>query len=156
MNVTICKLDHTGNETWRYTGTILARSATSITVQAYFNLPDTVGEFLTFRRGDRYLEWFYTDRWYNVFEIHDVDDDALKGWYCNVTRPATWDEDSISWSDLALDVWIDPRGNVFLLDEDEFEALPIDMETRIQALRAIEDLRGRVNAREIPFDGILP
>ena len=34
------------------------------------------------------MECFYNDRWYNILEIHDRDDDRLKAWYCNVTLPA--------------------------------------------------------------------
>ena len=42
----------------------------------------------TLRRGDRFIETYYTDRWYNIFEIHAREDDRLKGWYCNIAKPA--------------------------------------------------------------------
>ncbi|OQY20658.1 MAG: hypothetical protein B6I35_10355 [Anaerolineaceae bacterium 4572_32.2] len=48
--------------------------------------------YVALEPSDRWTECFYTDRWYNVFEIHAADD-SLKGWYCNITRPApprTW------------------------------------------------------------------
>ena len=150
--ITICKLDHDGRETWRYSGKIIDRGPTWTKVEAYFNRPDSDAGYVVFRQGDRFIEWFYTDRWYNIFEIHDIADDRLKGYYCNITRPAIIEPDKISWPDLALDVWIDPKGNIQVLDEDEFATLAIDDEMRVKARRAVEELRRHVEYRESPFD----
>ena len=32
---------------------------------------------LIVKRGDRFVETYYSARWYNIFEIHDRDDGAL-------------------------------------------------------------------------------
>jgi len=153
-NITVRKLDHQGRETWRYTGTILDRGATWVRLQARFNRDDLDAGYVVFRRGDRFIEWFYSDRWYNVFEIHDVDDDHLKGWYCNLTRPASLGPDTVANEDLALDVWIDPAGKISVLDEDEFDALPLDAPTRARVWAAVDELRAQVQRREPPFSGI--
>lgn len=150
--ITICKLDHNGLETWRYTGQVVDQGATWMKIEAYFNRPDSDAGYVVFRQGDRFVEWFYTDRWYNIFEIHDGTDDHLKGYYCNITRPAIIEPDKISWPDLALDVWIDPKGSIQVLDEDEFAALAIDDEMRANARRAVEELRRHVERRESPFE----
>jgi len=51
------------------------------------------------------VETYYTDRRYYIFEIHDRDDDQLKGWYCNVSRLAVLDaDDRLLYMDLALDL----------------------------------------------------
>jgi protein associated with RNAse G/E len=104
------------------------------------------------RRGDRFLETFYTDRWYNIFEIHDRDDDRLKGWYCNIGFPAVIEaDDRISYIDLALDLWVTPDGRQSVLDEDEFSALAIDVETRSKALAVLDDLRERFDRHRPPL-----
>ena len=86
--ITILKLDHHGREVWRYPGRVLARDAHTIRLEGFYNRDDATVGYAVFKRGDRLVETFYSDRWYNVFAVYDRDDGALKGWYCNVTRPA--------------------------------------------------------------------
>jgi protein associated with RNAse G/E len=94
------------------------------------------------RTGDRFMETYFTDRWYNIFEIHDREDDRLKGWYCNIGRPAVWEEDAtLSYIDLALDLWVAPDGSQTVVDEEEFLALDLDDDTRAQALAGLAELR---------------
>ena len=96
----------------------------------------------TLRRGDRFIETFYLDRWYNILEIHDREDDQLKGWYCNIGKPAMKEAgNEISYVDLALDLWVAPDGTQTVLDEDEFNALDLDAETRSKARAALAELQ---------------
>jgi uncharacterized protein len=142
--ITVIKRNLAGEETWRYRGKVLEKTETALILEALFNLDDTpfMGNFL--KRGDRFVEIFYTDRWYNIFEIHDRDDGALKGWYCNIGRPAVFEaEDCLSFIDLALDLWVAPDGTQTVLDEDEFEVLNLDPETQEKALDALEQLKMR-------------
>jgi len=151
---TIYKCLHDGSEKVHYSGALLARGDHWIQLEARFQEPDYRAHYTTLRHHDRFIELFYTDRGYNIFENHDVDDDHLKGWYCNITRPAVISADSVRWEDLALDLWVAANGDMLTLDEDEFEALPIDAETRQYALDALAALRQRVERRESPFDVI--
>ncbi len=75
-----------------------------LSLQALFDREDMPFVDVVFKRNDLFLETFYADRWYNIFEIHDRDDGALKGWYCNIGRPATLGDAAISYVDLALDL----------------------------------------------------
>lgn len=154
--ITIRKVDHDGREAWRYTGTLVERSDFHAVVEAYFDRPDRDDGYVVWRQGDRFLEWYFADRWYNIMRVHDVTDGHIKGWYCNITRPATIDADSIVWPDLALDVWVTPDGDVQLKDEAEFETLPLDAETRASALRGLEDLKTRIARRDVPFELLPP
>ena len=82
------------------------------------------------------------DRWYNILEIHDREDDRLKGWYCNIGKPAVMEAgNKISYVDLALDLWVAPDGTQTVLDEDEFAALDLDDETRSKARAALAELQ---------------
>jgi uncharacterized protein len=135
------KLDIDRRETWRYSGKLIAREANSVLIEALFNRDDLPFHDILLKKGDRFVELFFTDRWYNIFEIHDREDDRLKGWYCNVTLPAEIDENQVAYVDLALDLLVYPDGRQLLLDEDEFSLLHLDEDTRQKALQALDDLR---------------
>ena len=110
---------------WQYEGRLLRRRAHSLTLEAFFDVGDVPVADAVLRKGDRFVETFYDDRMYNVFQIFDVLDGRLKGWYCNLSRPAVLGQDSVAWMDLALDLWVSPDGRQVELDRDEFEALDI-------------------------------
>jgi predicted RNA-binding protein associated with RNAse of E/G family len=140
--ITVLKRNPAGQETWRYTGTLLRREPRAVLLEAYFNRPDFSLLDTVIREKDRFIETYFTDRWYNVYEIRDRDDDRVKGWYCNVARPAVWEaENQLSFVDLALDLWVDPQGRQTVLDEDEFAALDLDAATRRQARAALKELK---------------
>jgi hypothetical protein len=96
--ITIIKQNVKGEETWRYSGRVMQKNSSSILIEANFNRPDTPFHGIVLGRGDRFVEIYYSSRWYNIFEIHDREDDRLKGWYCNVTRPAVIYDDASSMS----------------------------------------------------------
>jgi predicted RNA-binding protein associated with RNAse of E/G family len=33
------------------------------------------------KNNNRFVEISYKDRWYNIFKVHDRDDDLVKDWY---------------------------------------------------------------------------
>lgn len=150
--MTVIKRDLSGAETWRYTGRVLARAEGMVMLEARFNRDDMPFMDVTLKRDDRFVEWFYTARWYNVFEIHDRDDDAIKGWYCNIGFPAVMEaDDCVSYVDLALDLWVAADGAQTVLDADEFEALGLDAETRAAARAALAELQALFRNNQPPF-----
>ena len=139
--LTVIKCDAYGEEVFRWSGRELKRSDIEVLLEAEFNIKEhRLGE-MVLRMGDRLLESYYADRWYNIFEVHAVEDDALKGWYCNLSYPAVLGEREIVFHDLALDLIVHPDGRQELLDEDDFEELLISAEVRRQALSAWEELQ---------------
>jgi protein associated with RNAse G/E len=150
--IPVIKQDHTGQETWRYDGVVVEQNATHVLVEARFNVEKIDLGYVTFYEGDRFLEHYYSDRWYNVYEVHAVDDDRLKGWYCNFTRPPYLGPDAIRYDDLALDLWVYPDHRTLILDRDEFDALPID-EAECQAvLDGLEELLRKAESGHPPFE----
>ncbi len=140
--ITVHKRNLRGEITWSYTGQLLARGDNFARLEALFNRDDMPFQGIVLKRDDRFLEVFFSDRWYNIFQIYDRDDGQIKGWYCNVGRPMVWDgPDAISYIDLALDLWVAADGAQTVLDEDEFEALVLDEKTRQQALDALLALK---------------
>lgn len=150
--ITVIKRDAQGRETWRYTGEILERGADFVRLEARFNREqDYPFQDTVLRVNDRFVETFYTDRWYNIFEIHDRDDDRIKGWYCNVGRPAVWDAaDTISYVDLALDLWVSAAGWKEFLDWDEYARLRLDAATRARVRDALYELAALFESKRPP------
>ena len=157
--ITVLKKAHDGHIKLQYEGVLRASGPTWVYLEARFGSPDITTEYVTFRQGDTLYEWFYSDRYYNIFELYDRDDARLKGWYCNVVRPAVFTYAdavvrTVAADDLELDVFVQPSGKFFVLDEDEFAALTLPPGEYAASLAAVDTLRSMVAAREAPFDKI--
>ena len=154
--VTVYKLDLQGQALLTYGGRLVARHENEVVLEAPYTFGRRELGYVTLENGDRFVEHFYTDRWYNVFVIHDGQTDALKGWYCNITRPAEFVETpgdglAVRAVDLALDYFRQPSGQEFVLDEEEFAALPLTPEAVAAAWAALAELRRRAAERAGPF-----
>jgi protein associated with RNAse G/E len=127
--------------TYEYEGVMVHRDDHRLVLEALFDRADMPFMGVLFKTGDRFVEYYYNDRWYNIFEIHDRDDDAIKGWYCNVSQPAVFTDGIVSYVDLALDLWVSVDGQQTVLDEDEFEELILSEELKVGALQGLEHLK---------------
>lgn len=136
--------------TWQYEGEVLNRGDNFITVEAFFNRDDMPFQEILLKRNDRFVETFFTDKWYNIFEIYDRDDGSLKGWYCNITKPALIEADSVSYVDLALDLWVSPDGTRKVLDEDELEELGLDVEIKQKVFAGLHELEQYFESKNPP------
>lgn len=149
--ITVIKRNLVGDEVLCYEGVILRRDADVVVIEAYFDRPDMLVGMVMVRKGDRFVETYCTDRWYNILEIHDRDGDRLKGWYCNIAQPAVLEnKNRLSYVDLALDLWVSPDGKQTIMDEDEFTALSLDAQTRTQAWMAMEELQRQFRKNNKP------
>lgn len=140
MNIKVQKKNLAGDVTWSYDGIVVQRESNFVKLEALFNRPDMPFMDVVFKQNDRFVETFYNDRWYNIFEIYDRDDGKLKGWYCNVGKPAEINAETVSYVDLALDLWVSLTGKQTILDEDEFEKLNLDTEVQAQARNGLREL----------------
>lgn len=141
LRIKVQKKNPEGDVTYEYEGTLLSQDEHSIVLEALFDRADMPFMDVMFKTGDRFVEYYYTERWYNIFVIYDRDDSRLKGWYCNIGKPAVFEDGVVSYIDLALDLWVSTTGQQTVLDEDEFEALEINKELRDGALRGLDDLK---------------
>ncbi|MCX5241915.1 DUF402 domain-containing protein [Streptomyces prunicolor] len=112
--------------------------------------------FVRFERGDVFTEYYWRDRWYAVKEVRDSAGE-LKGWYCDITRPATLSGAELVVEDLDLDLWVSADGSdVLRLDEDEFEESGLagsDPTAAAAAVGALDELERL--ARAGGFDALL-
>lgn len=139
--IKVQKRNPAGEVTYEYEGVLLSRDDTTIMLEALFDRADMPFMDVVFKTGDRFVEYYYTDRWYNIFVIHDRDDGAVKGWYCNIGKPAVFEDATVSYVDLALDLWVSADGQQTVLDEDEFEQMDLNEELRSGALRGLNELK---------------
>ena len=130
-----------GEVVYEYEGDLIHRDESSVTLEALFTREDMPFMDVVFKKDDRFVEYYYSNHWYNIFEIHDRDDDHLKGWYCNIGMPAVIEDGVVSYVDLALDLWISTNGKQSVLDEDEFETLELSEDLRAGALNGLEELK---------------
>ena len=141
MKIIVLKKNLADEVTWQYEGVVVRREPNAVILEALFNRPDMPFMDIVLKQNDRFVETFYSDRWYNIFEIYDRDNGQVKGWYCNVGKPALIEEDVVSYVDLALDLWVSKDGKQTVLDEDEFAALDLNAELRGAALQGLEELK---------------
>jgi uncharacterized protein len=146
----IQKKNLAGEVVVQYEGQVIRREKNAVTLEAFFEREDMAFMNIVLKKGDRFIETFYTDRWYNVFEIYDRDDRAFKGWYCNVGKPAVIEEDVISYIDLALDLWVAPDGTQTVLDEDELKALNLDDALKRKVYTGLHELQAEFKIKNPP------
>lgn len=112
--------------------------------------------FVRFEPGDVFTEHYWRDRWYAVKEVRTADG-TLKGWYCDITRPAVRSGAELVVEDLDLDLWRSADGtDVLRLDEDEFAESGLtesDPEAATAAVAALDRLEAL--ARADGFDALL-
>jgi hypothetical protein len=130
----------------RYAAELLGDDGTRIAVRAPW-----AGEgvrdfgFVRFEKGDVFTEYYWRDRWYAVKEVRDSEG-VVKGWYCDITRPATLSGSELIVDDLDLDLWRSADGtDVRRLDEDEFAESGLsqtDPEAAAAAVAALDELAG--------------
>lgn len=150
MRITVQKQNLAGEVTWQYEGEVLEHGSNYVVLEAYFNRPDTPFMGVVLKENDRFVETFFTDRWYNIFEIYDRDDGMIKGWYCNIGKPAVIEDEVVSYVDLALDLWVSVNGVQTVLDEDEFEKMDLDDAMRSKALSGLRELQSNFKNKRPP------
>lgn len=153
-NFTVIKRDARGAEELSYQGVLRERNEAYICIDAVFALADRDLGYIMLRRGDQFREWFFVDRWYNIFRVADGESNLLKGWYCNITRPPDIGFDSVEAEDLCLDLFVHPDGRTLLLDEEDFAELALPQAQVEKAWAAVAAIRCRVEKRLPPFDEI--
>ena len=150
--LTVHKLDAYGREVFRYPGRLVQAAVDRIVLEAEFGREAMdVGE-LRMEPGDRFVETFYFDRWYNVFAVYAGTSRQLRGWYVNVTRPARLEGSEIYAEDLALDLVVTPERSWEVLDREEFDALEIPAADRERAERGLAELVDLLVSGSPPFD----
>ena len=153
--ITVIKKNTQGKPKIQYQGEVVERFSHGVVIQASWTRPTLELGYTTFEPGDRFIEYYYTDRWFNIFDISSADG-THKGWYCNVAEPAVIFDDRIEQVDLLLDVWVNANGEVLVLDEDEFVTdTTLSQEQRSRARQGLHALLEMIAARQETFSRLM-
>jgi hypothetical protein len=107
----------------RYTGVVITDDGDHLVLQAVRLHENDLG-VARIEPGDVATEHYWRSRFFSIWEVHGPA--GLRGWYCNVARPAILVGGAVQGRDLELDVWISANWTKHvILDEDEFEASPL-------------------------------
>lgn len=134
---------------------LLNATETHCYVKATWRRPRLDLGYIVFETDDIFFEYYYTDRWYSIFEIRTAAG-MLKGWYGNISHPAHFTANSIISEDLDLDLFISAdRATILRLDIDEFEQRGLataNPDVYAAAYAALDELEAMARAAEYPFD----
>jgi len=109
------------------------------------------------RRGTKSYEYYWLDRWYNVFRFHEPDG-AFRNFYCNINMPPEFEHGILDYIDLDIDVIVGPNFDCKVVDLEEFEMntakfkYPADVISNAE--NALTEVLGTIKRREFPFDNI--
>ena len=106
-------------------------------------------------RGTISYEFYWFERWYNVFRFHEPDG-TLRNFYCNINMPPKFENDVLDYVDLDIDVVIWKDFTRQILDVEEFDensrkyAYPDSLREKVR--ESLSELILLVDNRIFPFD----
>ena len=143
-----------GTEHRRWPAHVAARDGSLLVLHATFN-EDIEHELLgRIASGTISIEYYWLDRWYNVFRFSDPAG-TFQNFYCNVSMPPSFDGRVLSYVDLDIDVLVKPDFSYEVLDLEDFEEnarrydYPPDV--RENAHDALAELIQLIETRSFPF-----
>ena len=77
--IKVQKKNPAGEVTYEYEGLLLSRDETSVKLEALFDRADMPFMDVVFRKGARFVEYYYTDHWYNRVLLRQRDVGSLCG-----------------------------------------------------------------------------
>jgi len=151
--VRTCKYDGSEHRNWQ--AQVSKQEGSLIVLDAEF--PDEIVHDLlgTIASGTHSLEYYWLDRWYNVFRFAQPDG-SLRNYYCNVNVPPTFDGETLSYVDLDLDILVEPDFSYRILDVQDFEKnaehYVYSAEVQANARQAVDALLRMIETRAFPFN----
>jgi protein associated with RNAse G/E len=152
--ITVRVLKYDGSEYRHWNARIAQREGPMILLNAEFE-SDVQHQLLgDIPRGTRTIEYYWLDRWYNIFQFLK-DDGGTRLYYCNISTPAKFERGVLSYVDLDIDILVRPDLSYQLLDLEEFESnggrWNYSDETRRQALASVTALISMIEGHQFPF-----
>lgn len=151
--VEACKYDGVLHRTWQ--AQLIRLEGSLVLLDAEFPGEIVHGLLGIIPSGTKSLEYYWLDRWYNIFRFANPDG-TLRNYYCNVNLPASFDGKTLRYVDLDLDILVDPDLSYRVLDVDDFERnarlFGYTEEVQSNARQALADLISMIEAQAFPFD----
>jgi protein associated with RNAse G/E len=152
--ITVHVLKHDGAEYRRWRAKLARHEDDLIVLDAEFDI-DVSHELLgEIKRGTKTVEYYWLDRWYNVFQFLK-DDGSTRLWYCNINTPPKSTGDELTYVDLDIDILVQPDFSFQILDADEFETnaklYGYSEEEHLNAQSAVKEIIAMIDQRQFPF-----
>lgn len=152
IQVRTYKYDGMLHRTWA--AELLRQEGSLIILDA--NFADEIDHDLlgTIAGGTHSLEYYWLDRWYNVFRFAQPNGE-LRNYYCNINVPPAFEDETLSYVDLDLDILVEPDFSYRILDVEDFETnaerYEYSAEVLTNAGQAVCELERMIQARAFPF-----
>ncbi len=152
--ITVRVLKYDGTEYRRWGATLARQEDSLIVLDAEFEADVQHNLLGDIPRGTQTIEYYWLDRWYNIFRFLESDG-ATKLYYCNVNMPPAISDAILSYIDLDIDILVQPDFSYQVLDLEEFAAnatrYDYPEQVKRQAHQAVKDLISMIETRQFPF-----
>jgi uncharacterized protein len=154
-SIEVQALKYDGTEHRRWPALLIERDGPLLVLDAIFEQEIKHDLLGTIASGTISTEYYWLDRWYNIFRFSDRAG-RLKSFYCNVNMPPRFDRQVLSYVDLDMDVLVKPDFSYQVLDLEDFEvnvrAYNYSPEVVENAHAAMAELVQLIETRSFPFD----
>jgi len=153
IEVRATKYDGSGLRTW--TAQVLQQDGPLLVLDASFDREIQHDLLGTIASGTRSVEYYWLDRWYNVFRFAH-ESGQLRNYYCNINEPPVFDGRILSYVDLDIDILVEPNLSYLIVDLEDFERnasrFGYSQAVQTNARNALDELIELIKARSFPFD----
>ena len=147
------KFDNKINKSW--TADLIKKENSLLVFLGIFELEVKHNFLGVIRPGTISYEYYWLDKWFNVFRFHEPDGE-FRNFYCNINMPPTFENGILDYIDLDIDVIVWKDFSPIILDQDEFKEntftynYPDNILLKTKA--AIDELLTTIEDRNFPFD----
>ncbi|CAN5723851.1 hypothetical protein BH20ACI4_BH20ACI4_00690 [soil metagenome] len=107
------------------------------------------------RRGTISYEYYWLERWYNVFQFHEPEGN-FRNFYCNLNMPPVFQNGALDYVDLDIDVivWKDFSYEIHDLDDFKINSEKYQYSEKLKKTvqLQLDNLIKMIQIRNFPFD----
>lgn len=153
IEVRATKYDGSGLRTWN--AQVLRQDGPLLVLDASFEHEITHDLLGTIASGTKSVEYYWLDRWYNVFRLAHASGE-LRNYYCNINLPPAFDGKALSYVDLDIDILVEPNLSYRIVDVEDFESNAARFSypdvVRAGAMKGLDELVELIEMRDFPFN----
>ena len=147
------KYDGEIHKSWQ--AELLSETSDLLTFLGKFDFEVNHSKLGVIRRGTVSYEFYWKNRWLNVFRFHEPEGD-LRNFYCNLNLPPVLTDGVLDYVDLDVDVLVWRDFSFEILDVDEYERHAVkynySKELREKVDAALKELLLMIERKSFPFD----
>jgi protein associated with RNAse G/E len=153
-NIMVRVLKYDGTEYRRWNATLARREGSLVVLDAEFETDVSHHLLGEIKRGTRTVEYYWLDRWYNIFRLLSEDGET-RLYYCNINTLPSLENGVLTYIDLDIDLLVRPDSSYRVLDLEEFDDNAIHYgysdQVKAEAHAAVSELISLIERQEFPF-----